>query len=169
MCCLMASVSLVSIAWLLTSNLSSHMRTNTCALNGSGKMFGLHSICGRAKRQTQGTKRRAESAREGACVRSQQGCISGVCLARVFTVLHQCCRIKRIGYVTTPRLLLIAYTRSLSLEQWSEVKWQFGIILQYSQALAGLVWLGRVRCFGSATFLVGKSRGQAIHAKMLLA
>lgn len=47
-CPLMASVSFVSIAWLLTSILSSQMRMKTCALNGSGKMFGLHSTWERA-------------------------------------------------------------------------------------------------------------------------
>lgn len=45
MCSLMESVSLVSIAWLEMSTLSSHTRTKTWALNGSGKMFGLHSTC----------------------------------------------------------------------------------------------------------------------------
>lgn len=44
-CCLMASVSFVSIAWLLTSILSSQIRTKTWALKGSGKMLGLHSTC----------------------------------------------------------------------------------------------------------------------------
>lgn len=39
----MASVSFVSIAWLLTSILSSQMRTKTWALKGSGNMLGLHS------------------------------------------------------------------------------------------------------------------------------
>lgn len=44
----MASERLVSIAWLLTSILSSQMRTKTCALKGSGKMLGLHSTWGLA-------------------------------------------------------------------------------------------------------------------------